>query len=193
MQVYEVDRKPLFEGTWTTITAAKGFDPLLLDIPKNATHWVRYTNGATAAISAEETLTGGTSNATCVLVGVAVEVGTAGAGDTGIIFVRSPSAAFEAETLTGGISTGTVDIIQDFIPLRLGVVHPKAALISVETASLNVSVTKTIPTITAGTNHGITIVSGGGWALKDIDAIRNFRAINAVNASGAIMKYVLYA
>jgi hypothetical protein len=192
MKIADYDGIAVFEGVWTTITAAKGFNTNLLNVPKDATHWVRYTTGATAAISAGEKLTGGTSSKTCTLVAVAVEVGTAGSSDTGIIFVRNPSGAFQAETLTGGTSTGTVAIAQDFIELRRGLVHPKTVLIAVETATLQVTLTGTTVTATAGTNHGVPMVAGTSWHIRGIDNIRNFKAINGANANGSIMKYILF-
>lgn len=193
MQIHDYfDGRPVFDGTWTSITAAKGFDANLLNVPRDATHWVRYTTGGTAALVPGETLEGGTSGSTCVLVAQAVEVGSAGSSDVGIIFVKAPSGAFQAETLTGGTSTGTVAIIQDLIAIPHGIVHPKAALIAVETASMNMSITGTTPTLTAGTNHGITVTAGNNWRITGINAIKQFKAINAANASGSILKYCLY-
>ena len=191
-EVFAHDGNCIFEGLWTSITAAKGFDSTLLSIPNDATHWVRYTTGATAALSVGETLTGGTSSKTCVLVAQAVEVGTAGSSDTGIIFVKSPSGAFQAETLTGGTSTGTVVIAQDLIGLNKVHQHPKAVLLAAEVASLNTTVSGTIPTTTAGTNHGITMDAGQTRVIRGIQNIRNFKCINAIASSGAKLKYELY-
>lgn len=192
MQIFQHDGNCVFEGLWTSITAAKGFDSTLLSIPNDATHWVRYTTGATAALSIGETLTGGTSNKTCVLVAQAVEVGTGGSSDTGIIFVKSPSGTFQAETLTGGTSTGTVDIAQDFITLNKVHQHPKALLVSVETAGINATISGTTPTATAGTNHGITLSAGQSRVIRGVQNIRNFKCINAVASNGAKLKYELY-
>lgn len=161
MLVFAHDGTALFEGTWTAITAAKSFDSALLNLPKDATHWVRYTTGATAALSLGETLNGGTSRKTCVLVAKATEVGTAGSSDTGILFVRDPSGTFQAETLTGGTSTGTVAIIQDLIVLNKARPNPKTLLITAESFALSVTLTGVTPTVAAGTNHGVTIPAGG--------------------------------
>ena len=59
MIVFAHDGNCVFEGIWTAITAARGFNASLLSIPKDAGHWVRYTTGATAALSIGEKLTGG--------------------------------------------------------------------------------------------------------------------------------------
>ena len=192
MIVFAHDGNCVFEGIWTAITAARGFNASLLSIPKDATHWVRYTTGATAALIVGEKLTGGTSGKTCILVAQAVENGTAGSGDSGILFVKTISGIFQAETLTGGASTGTVAIAQDFIVLNPGVVHPKALLVTVETASIHTTVSGTTPTATAGTNHGVNMDAGQSRVVRGVNNIRNFKAINAVAANGAILKYELY-
>lgn len=191
MTVFAHDGEAQFEGVWTTITSAKCFDPVLLDIPKEATHWVRYTTGATAALRLNEVLTGGTSHSTCRLVGKATETGTAGTDDTGILLVNSISGAFEAETLTGGVSSGTVAIIQDFIPL-ITIVQPKAALITVKTASLQFTLSGLTPTVTTGTNHGHQMDAGQSYVIRGYHNIRKFKCINATNANGSIMEYSLF-
>ena len=194
MQIFQHDGNAVFEGVWTSITAAKGFDTTLLNIPKDATHFVRYTTGATAALSVGETLTGGTSSSTCVLVAQAVEVGTAGSSDTGVIFVKSPSAAFTTtgETLTGGTSTGTVAIIQDFISINPGRPHPKALLITAEVADIRCTISGIKATTTATQSYGFLITNGQSWVVRGLTNIRNFKTINAVASNGAILHYALY-
>lgn len=193
-EVFAHDGTAVFSGVWSSITSAKQFDSTLLNIPKDATHWVRYTTGATAALSVGETLTGGTSNKTTVLVAQAVETGTAGSSDTGILFLKTPSGAMTAtgETLTGGTSTGTVAIIQAPISLLKISPNPKALLISVETASLIVSVGGVKAGTTATTNFGITLSAGQSMIIRGKNNISSFYAINAVDANGAIMKYFMY-
>lgn len=191
MTVFSHDGESQFEGVWTSITAAKSFDTVLVDIPKEATHWVRYTTGATAALRLNEVLTGGTSNATCRLVGKATEVGTAGSGDTGILLVNSISGTFEAETLTGAISTGTVAIIQDFIPLMTGV-QPKAALITVKTAAIQFTLSGVTPTVIGGTCHGHQMDAGQSYVIRGYSNIRKFKCINAVASNGAVLNYSLF-
>ena len=189
MLIFQHDGNAVFTGVWTAITAAKGFDDLLLSPPKGATHFVRYTTGATAALSVGETLTGGTGGATAVLVAQAVEVGTAGSSDTGIIFVKTVSGTFEAETLTGGTSTGTVDIIQDLIALNPGLAHPKALLITVEDAAVLVTNNGTLPAVTQ--DYGIYMAAGQSRVIRGVQNIRNFKVVNAVASNGAVIKYDL--
>ena len=190
MQIFAHDGEAQFDGVWTTITAAKGFDSALLDIPKEATHWVRYTTGATAALRLNEVLTGGTSHSTCRLVGKATETGTAGSSDTGILLVNSVVGTFQAETLTGTVSTGTVAIIQDLIPLITSV-QPKAALITVKTAAIQFTLSGVTPTVTGGTNHGHQMDAGQSYVIRGYSNIRKFRCINAVASNGAIVEYSL--
>ena len=193
MTLFAHDGNATFEGVWTAITAAKGFDATLLSIPKGATHWVRYITGATAALRFGEILHGETSTSTATLVDQAIESGTTGGGNqTGIVFVKSPSAAFQAEIVHGDITDGHITIAEDFIALNKIDPHPKTLLIGVETASIHVSLTGTAPTATSGTNYGITVTAGQSWVIRGHQNIRNFKCINETNANGAILKYVLY-
>lgn len=188
--VFAHDGISVFTGTWTAITAARGFNSNLLKIPEGATHFVRYNTGGVTALVVGEVLTGGTSNKTCKLIAQAVENGTAGAGDSGIIFVASPSGAFVAETLTGAAG-GTVAIQQALIPLIASSPYPKACLIVVETAAINCTVGGVLPTLAAGTNDGVNMSAGTSRVIRGVENIRSFKAINAANANGAILKYEL--
>jgi len=191
-QVFSHDGTCVFEGVWTAITAAKSFNTNLLNIPKDATHWVRYTTGATAALVIGETVHGNTSAATAVLVAQAVEVGTAGSSDTGIVFLRALTGTWVAETLHADGSGGTVAIAQAPIALINCSPHPKTLVVAAEVADINVTISGLTATTTAGTNHGITITNGQSEAYRGINNIRYFQAINAVASNGALMKYRLY-
>jgi hypothetical protein len=192
MIVFAHDGSPGISGTWTGITASKSFDPLLTTLPLDATHYVRYSTGGTAALKVGELLTGGTSTKTCRLVAQAVEVGTAGSSDVGILFINAKSGTFQGETLTGGSSTGTVVIAQDFLPLIMPGASPKTCLLSVESASLNISLDGTLPTVAAGTNNGHVVVANGSYVIRGIIGIKNFKCINSVASSGTILKYTLF-
>lgn len=193
MQVFAHDGEAGFDGIWTTITSARSFNTNLLDPPLDATHWVRYTTGATAALKIGEKLTGSTSASECYLVAQAVENGTAGSSDSGIIFVRNLSAGFMStgETLTGGTSTGTVAIAQDFIPI-ISHAKPRAALVTVEIAPIKFAMSGTNPTATSGTNFIHQMDSGQSYVVRGYNNIRKFKCINAVASNGAIVKYSLY-
>jgi len=191
MLSFQHDGECGFEGIWTGITSAKGFDATLLDVPKNASHWVRYTTGATAALALNETLSGGTSLKTCTLIAKATENGTAGSTDSGIIFVAGCSGAFQAETLTGGSSTGTVAILQDFIPI-LTWTPPKAALITVETAAIKFALSGLLATATSGANYIHQMDAGQSYVIRGYHNIKKFKCINAVASNGAIVKYSLF-
>lgn len=183
---------PLFEGKWGTTTAVHSFDPVLLTIPRDAAWYVRYTNGATSAVVIGDTLTGGTSNATIKLKHKVVDGGTEGSGDYGFLICdNSKSGPFQSETLTG-TSTGTVDIVQDFMPVNFAGMSARGAQIWVETASIIFTLDGTTPTATAGTNHGTLLPASSSYVIEG-EHVRNFKCINAVNASGAIVKYrILY-
>jgi len=190
MQVFAHDGEVGFEGIWTAITAARGFSPLLLKPPKDATHWVRYTTGGTAALGLNQTLTGNTSGKKCTLVAQIVEQGTAGSGDSGILFVQGADGAFQAETVTSA-STGTVAILQDFLPI-LTYSPPKAALISIETAAIKFSLSGILPTATSGANYIHHMDAGQSYVIRGYNNIRKFNCINAVASNGAIVKYSLF-
>ena len=191
MLTFAHDGETGFEGIWTGITSAKGFDATMLDVPKNASHWVRYTTGATAALGLNDILTGGTSAKKCTLIAKATENGTAGSTDSGIIFVNGITGAFQAETLTGAPSTGTVAILQDFLPI-LSYSPPKAALITVETDAIKFSLSGILPTATSGANYIHHMDAGQSYVIRGYHNIKKFKCINAVASNGAIIKYSLY-
>jgi len=178
-----------FSGTILTMTDYKSIDSSLYKVPGRATHWVPYSTGGTAAIVNGEKLTGGTSTHTCRLEKVIATNGTPGSGDSGIILVRDISGVFQAETLTG-TSTGTVVIAQALIPIKSWN-PPKTMLITVETASVNITMDGAIPTHTGGTNSGITLTSGQSLLIYGVNNIANFKVIDSVDSSGAIVKYVI--
>ena len=192
MLVFQHDGECGVSGIWSVITSSRGFGAALLNPPEDATHYVRYTTGSVASLRVNELLTGGTNHETARIVALVVEQGTVGATtEEGVIYVKNPSGAFTSEILTGGKSGGTVVINQDFIPLA---VHSpaKAALITVESATLNFTTDGTTPTLTAGTNYGHQMTSGQSTVIRGWNNIRNFRAINAANGSGAILKYSMF-
>jgi len=191
MLVFSHDGNCKFTGVWTAITASKSFDTNLLNIPKEATHWVRYITGTDFALTPGETVSGAAASA--VVVAQVIETGTI-ADDTaaGILFLKTVSGAFTAETITGGTSTGTAVIAQDLIALALGNPHPKALLIAIETAAIKCTISGQEPTATAGTNYGVHMDAGQSRVIRGINNIKNFKAINAVNANSAILKWELY-
>jgi hypothetical protein len=122
-----------------------------------------------------------------------VDYGTIGATtQAGILMVNQISGAFTAETLTGGTSTGTVVIVQDFLPF-IARTQPKGLLVSAEVAGVNFTTTGLTPTVTAteyGRTHNIPV--GGNLALRGYNTIAKFQVINAVASSGAILKWTLF-
>ena len=209
--VFLHDGETGFEGRWSIMTTARSFAAAQLDIPPQATHWIRYTGGATHAMVLPDIITGNNSTNTCLCLAQIIENGVAsGSTDDGIILVCAtpgltavgrlgvplPMPAFLGDTTLTGTTksssgTMTINAAQEFIPL-IPRQSPKAALIVVETASINFTQGKVIPTVTAGTNYGTTMTLGQSYVVRGYSNIRNFKAINTVDSSGAIMKYSLY-
>ena len=191
MIVFAHDGSAGYTGSWSTITAARSFDTLFISPPPTATHRIRYSGGATAALVMNETLTGGTSAATCILVARVIENNVAaGSSDAGWLWVRAVSGIFVAETLTGGTSTGTVVIYQAPQTI-ISSAAPKACLITVETADIRFTEDGTLAGTTAASGMGHLMVVGQSYVVRGAYNIKNFSAINAVNASGSVLKYSL--
>jgi hypothetical protein len=193
MLVFSSEGECGFSGILKTMTASKSLHKYVLNVPANATHYVHFTTGSVAELREGEVLTGGTSTATVLLVGKAIDNGTAaGTDEEGTLFVRilsgTPTAAGETWT---GVSTGTVVTAQDPLPIRF-FGQPKAALVTAETAAVNFTLDGTTPTATAGTNLGHQLSSGQSYVVNGWQNIRSFKAINSVNASGAILKYSMF-
>jgi hypothetical protein len=192
--IFAHDGEAGFSGIWSLITAARSLDDYLINPAKlhnlGATHVARYSTGGTAALKLNETLTGGTSSATCKLVYQIVEQGTAGSADSGWIFVKALSGPFQAETLTG-TGTGTVVIFQDFRTI-LPASPAKAALISVEVASVNFSMSGSLAGTTALSNMGHKMDLGQSYVVRGWSNIKSLSIINSVASSGAIVKYSLF-
>lgn len=69
----------------------------------------------------------------------------------------------------------------------------RAALISVETADVRFTIDSTTPTVTAGTGAGHLLPYGSSYEIDGESNVYNFKCINAVNASGSVVKVtVLY-
>lgn len=192
MEVFTSRGECGISGTWATITSARSFHSSVLIPPYHATHYVRYTTGATAALRKGEILTGGTSGATIHLIDQAVENGSAGAGDSGFLFVavKSGTPTPAGETWTG-VSTGTVVTEQAPQEIKFRSA-PKSVLLTIESATCNVTLDGTTPTVQGGTNSGHTLAVGSEKYYDGYDTVRQFKAINAVNANGSIVKYSLF-
>lgn len=194
MEVFSSRGEAGISGVWSGITSARSFSKNVLMPPEEASHYVRYTTGATAALRQGEVLTGGTSGATLMLVAQAVENGTAGSGDSGFLFVRvlsgTPTAAGETWT---GVSTGTVVAEQAPIAVKFRS-SPKSVLITVESATSNVTLDGTTPTVQGGTNSGHTLQVGTAqpYFYDGYNTLRNLKAINAVASNGSLIKYTLF-
>lgn len=194
MLVFQSNGSAGITGTLKGMTTAKGLNTNVLNIPAEATHYFHYYGGVTAYIIDGEVITQQTSGATAHVVSIVLDNGATGTSDVeGIIFINkisgTPSAA--VKDWTGATSTGVVTAISAPLPLR---VHgqAKTVLISCEVAAVNYTLNGSPPTATAGTNLGHKIAVGEWLSIEDGMNIRGFQAINAVNASGAVLKYTLF-
>lgn len=192
-QVFVVNGEGGISGVFNTLTSEKGINTLLLSPPLNATHYVRYSSGATAALKTNEILTGGTSASTAQLIGQVVENGTAGSGDSGILFIRIISGipTSTGEVWTGGLSSGTVTTAQS--PLSHAYKTPaKAVWITAESADIHVTLDGTIPTTEAGTSVGHLLINDQSpLVISGRGNIYNFKCINAQDGNGAVVKYTV--
>ena len=193
MDVFSHDGTCVFTGKWSAITASKGFDANYLTIPPAATHFVRYSVGTDFALTVGETVTGAAASA--VVVAQVIDSGTI-AADTaaGTLFLKAVSGTFTAETITGATSGGTAAILQAPIVLspHASNPRPKALLVVVETASILCTIGGSLATTTATQDDGVIMSAGQSRVIRGVQNIKTFRAINAVNANGAVMKWELY-
>jgi len=92
--------------------------------------------------------------------------------------------AYESITTAAAIGfTSTYFMYPSTTPLPM-----KAALITVETADIRFTLDGTAPTTTATTAIGHLMTSGQNYVVRGWENIRNFKCINAVGSSGAVVK-----
>jgi len=116
-------------------------------------------------------------------------------GATGIIdtmtsslgFLDASTAMMDNETLTDNAELYTPGVTR-----RYAGISPKAAMIIVETATVNFSLDGTDPTAFAVSNIGLPLAVGESYLITGINNIRNARFINRVDASGSVIKFLLY-
>ena len=106
----------------------------------------------------------------------------------GNFVLSGTSAAAGAETITVTISTLSLkEVLEDG-----NTIQPKAALISVEHATLTFTIDGTTPTIAAESNHGHQLTAESSYVLDNITSIRNFRCINTAASSGSVLKVTYF-
>ena len=192
--MYTIKGDAGISGKWSTITAAKGFDANVLQIPSQCTHFVPFTSGGTAAIEVGQQITGGTStSSTAYIVGVTLDEGTwAGGTGTGILWLNRVVGTFTGEVLDIGVDADVCTIATGLYPCDFAGLPAKSALITCEAFIINYNFSKIAPTATAGTNYGHVLAVGGAVVISGIQSLRNFSCINSVNASGSIVKYTVF-
>src|SRR3990167_992224 len=101
-----------FESKPVTIAAGDVkvlHDRLIATTPTGKT--VAFTSGGTYRVKKGDTLTGATSAATAVVIGVRITSGTGAGGDAaGFYFVQGDSGTFQSENLNVGANTNVATI-----------------------------------------------------------------------------------
>jgi hypothetical protein len=68
----------------------------------------------------------------------------------------------------------------------------KAALISVETGGIRFTLEGTTPTTTASTSVGHLMAVGDSYVIRGFENIQNFKCIQAVTATGGVVKVTYF-
>lgn len=114
-------------------------------------------------------------------------------------FVNGPEIAYNHEKITDTSSAvgATATLIEPMVTAqgteRFAPSRPATAImVSVETAAIRYTVDGTTPTVTAGTGLGHLGEVGDVITISGFQNIKNFRAINAVAASGATLRITFF-
>ena len=126
-----------------------------------------------------------------------VETALVGLDTAGTYTVRFRSAVTPGNFVLSGTSDAAGAVTIDTLSLKEvledgNTIQPKAALISVETATLTFTIDGTTPTIAAESNHGHQLTAESSYMLDNITSIRNFRCINTVASSGSVLKVTYF-
>jgi len=192
--MFPFDGEAGIEGKWITMTAARSLNTVcgpLLHLPAEATHWVHYTSGS-SSLDQKWIWGATTTTVKAFVLAQTVENGTLGGGDAeGTLLLNQLSGDLTGENvkLLGGSDDATIG--ENPVLLRFPGCQARAMYITVEVATLQVSISGAIPTVTSGTNIGFNLAAAQNMTLRGISMLKAFKAINAVNASGSIMKYAL--
>jgi len=189
MQVFSVDGESGITVTYTGITSSTALDAKLLQPPKEATAYLKFTSGGTNTPQMGETLTGLTSAATAKVVSYVLTGGTiAGGNAVGILFINSQTGTFAAENVdhTNG-ATDDLTIGSDSIPLRYGSMRAKSALIQAKTASINFVEDGSTVTVTSGVNQGFSMDAKQTYVVKSWNDMQNLRFINETASNNATL------
>jgi len=154
-----------------------------------------FTGKATAGGAATITL------AVNAVMGTALE----GFFDGWLIEITSGTGKDQARRVTGYVGSTLVATVPAWVttpdntsvykitPPHAEGLEAQTALIKVETAAVNFSLGSVVPTVAAGTNLGINLDPGESLFIDDVQNIRNFKCINRVASSGAVVKVITFA
>ena len=126
-----------------------------------------------------------------------VETALVGLDTAGTYTVRFRSAVTPGNFVLSGTSAAAGAVTIDTLSLKEvledgNTIQPKAALISVEHATLTFTIDGTTPTIAAESNHGHQLTAESSYVLDNITSIRNFRCINTAASSGSVLKVTYF-
>lgn len=176
-----------------TLTSAKGFPADSLLIPAKAEYHIEFSSGGTTEIVEGNKITGATSGATAYVEGVSLYSGTWAGGDAaGILFLKDVSGTFQAENLNVGAGSNLATIPGAPRACTYAGRKPVAAFIMAKTASVTFTLSGAVPTLAAGTDIGIPLPTNSYYMVEGFDNVKNFQAINTVNASGGVLRTILF-
>ena len=115
---------------------------------------------------------------------------------TGVLTTITSSMGFKSASVAlvnGTDVSAATNIGQLFDPTSgpYSGLQVRSCLITVETAAINFTIDGSTPTVTTGTNVGHQLTAGQSYVISGEGNVRNFRCINAVAGSGAIVKFTM--
>lgn len=193
VKIQEFQNRAGLEQILGTLTSAKGFPTDSLLIPADAEYLIEFSSGGTTEIVEGNKVVGATSSATAYVCGISLYMGTWAGGDAaGIFFLRDVSGTFQAENLDVGASSNLATIAGAVRTCTYAGRKPVAAFIMTKTASVTFTLSGATPTLAAGTDIGIPLSVNSYYMIEGFDNVKNFQAINTVNASGGVLRTILF-
>lgn len=118
-------------------------------------------------------------------------------GAAGASFILTTMTAAEGVTnaATAEIGGTAITVMQELLHPERGVnnsLTAKAMLISVETASVNMTLDGSTPTVASGTDLGHELSAGQSYVIRGENNVRNFKVINKVASNGAVVKGTIF-
>lgn len=120
---------------------------------------------------------------------------TEGAAGASIIISTITASKGVTDAATALIGNTSITLMGELLqPTRgqfVGLVA-KAMLITVETATVNMTLDKSTPTVASGTNLGHQLDAGQSYVIRGENNVANARFINRVASNGAVIKGTIF-